>query len=196
MMYHVISDRKPNGLYFLLYKDKMNTDSLLLKLAGDTALETSEDTLIPTDELLNRFTAAGKSPYDFYESLAILGGRHYVKLEPTMAGLPSEPELRELIGGGLSDFSLTTFGFEQYAQAHIPNYLSIVRDVQTHIVNDDQCDSASIAAAVHQKQAVVDHIYKNLEQQGLIRTMQSIGSTTITITRISPELRRLVRLGM
>src|SRR5258708_5759102 len=118
----------------------MNTDNLLLKHAGDKAIENGDCSGINTEEVLNRVAAQGVSRHDFYESLAVLGERRYLKLEPTLAGDPSEPELRLLIGGGVSDFSITEYGFEHYAKAYIHDYTSIVKDVRTHIVNDDQQD--------------------------------------------------------
>ena len=135
-----------------------NTDNMLLKLAGDKAIEKGDCTAINTEEILNSIAAKGVSRSDFYESLAILDRRNYLKLDPTMGGEPSEPELRELIGGGVSDFSITVRGFEHYAQEYIRNYKSIVGDVQRQIVNDDQRDSASIAETLQQQQVVVDHV--------------------------------------
>lgn len=59
-------------------------DSLLLKLAGDKAIENGHRHVIPTEEMLEKAESQGISRYNFYESLAVLGDKRYFELTTVM----------------------------------------------------------------------------------------------------------------
>ncbi len=167
-------------------------DCLLLKLAGDKAIENGHRFEIRTEEMLNKAMSQDVSRYNFYESLAVLGDKRYFKLNRVFGGEPHEPELKSLTRGGVPDFSITIHGFEQYAKAYIPNYTSVVRDVRLQIVNYKKSDSASIASALDVPLRLVDHVLDRLDQRGLIKIIREFGPETTSFMNVSPELRRLL----
>src|SRR5205814_1012360 len=67
-------------------------DSLLLKMAGGKAIENGHRFRIETQEMLSQVASQGISPYQFYESLAVLGDSHYLDLHVTLGGEPSDPK--------------------------------------------------------------------------------------------------------
>jgi hypothetical protein len=171
--------------------DLSRVDSLLLKMAGDKAIENGHRFSINTQEMLSQAALQDISPYQFYESLTILGDSYDLDLHRTMGGEPSDPELRELVRGTVRDFSITIDGFEKYAKASIPEYKAIVRDVLLQIVNEGKSDSVSIASAIKQPLRVVDHVFELLDRSGDIRILQEeMGLTTTRFINPSPRLRR------
>src|SRR5258708_1977693 len=149
-------------------------DGLLLKLAGEKAIEDDQRMML-TAEILSQATALGVSRYDFYESLAVLGDKGYFELQRNSSQEPSEPELRSLTRGGVAKFSITIHGFEEYAKAYIPEYSSITRGVLLQIANYNKSDDVSIAEALHQPLMVVNHIFDLLDSRGLIQLTRVFG---------------------
>ncbi len=167
-------------------------DGMLLKLAGDKAVENGHRFGIETEEMLDKATSQGISRYNFYEALAVLGDKHYFELNTVMGGEPHELELKRLTRGGVPDFSITISGFEQYTKAYITDYVSIVRSVLLQIVNYDKSDSVSIASALNQPLRIIDHVLDLLDQRNLIRVIQEMGPETTHFINPLPELRRLL----
>jgi TIR domain len=166
-------------------------DSLVLKMAGDKAIENGYRVCIETQEMLSQATLQEISPYQFYESLAMLRDGYYLELHTTMGGEPSDLKLRELVRGGLPDFSLTIDGFEKYAKAYISEYKAIVRDVHLQIVNEGKSDSASIAESIKQPLMVVEHVLERLDRSGDIKMLREFnGGITTHFMNPSPRLRR------
>ena len=166
-------------------------DSVLLKMAGDKEIENDGRGFISAEEMLDEATSQGISRYSFFESLGVLERKHYFKLITFLGGEPSEPELRSLVGGGVSSLSMTFHGFEQYAKVYIPHYKAIERDIRLQIVNHGQDNSVSIAEALQQPVRVIDHVLQRLAQRKYIEIIRESGPTT-SFFNVSPELRRLV----
>ncbi len=166
-------------------------DSLLLKMAGDKAIENGQRFNINTQEMLSQAAQQDISPYQFYESLTVLDDSHHLELERSSYTEPSDPKLREMVRGGVPFFSITLDGFEKYAKAYIPEYKAIVRDVHLQIVNEGKSDSASIASAIKQPLMVVEHVLELLDRRGEIRMLQEFnGGITTRFMNPSPRLRR------
>jgi uncharacterized Zn-finger protein len=166
-------------------------DSLLLKMAGDKAIENGHRFTINTQEMLNKAMQQDITPYQFYESLTILGDNHYLELTRSSYSEPSDPKLREMVRGGVPFFSITIDGFEKYAKTYIPEYQPIVRDVHLQIVNEGRSDSASIAEAIKQPLMIVEHILELLDRRGDIRILREFnGGVTTRFTNPSPQLKR------
>ena len=166
-------------------------DSLILKMAGDKAIENGHRFTINTSEMLNQAIQQDISPYQFYESLAMLRDGYYLELHNTFGGEPSDPKLQELVRGGLSAFSITIDGFEKYAKAYIPEYKALVRNVHLQIVNEGKSDSASIAAAIKQPLRVVEHVLELMDRSRDIKILREFnGGITTHFINPSPRLRR------
>ena len=167
------------------------TDSLLLKMAGDKAMENGDGFGIQTSEMLSQAAQQGISPYQFYESLTLLGDSHYLELTRSSYTEPSDLKLREMVRGGVPFFSVTIDGFEKYAKAYIPEYMAIVRDVHLQIVNEGKSDSASMAEAIEQPLLVVEHVLERLDRSGDISLLREFnGGITMRFINPSPRLRR------
>jgi TIR domain len=166
-------------------------DSLVLKMVGDKAMANGSGFGIQTSEMLSQAVQQDLSPYQFYESLTLLGDSHYLELTRSSYPEPSDPLLREMARGGVPFFSITIDGFEKYAKAYIPEYKAIVRDVHLQIVNEGKSDSASIASAIGQPLLVVEHILELLDRSKDIRLLQEFnGGITTRFMNPSPRLRR------
>jgi TIR domain len=170
--------------------DLTKIDSILLKLAGEKAIEIG-DRLIQTTAILSEASSLGISRHDFFESLTILGDRYYFELNRRAGGEPTEPELKMLTRGGIPHFSITLYGFDEYAKAFIANYDSIMRDVLLQIANYNKSDDASIALALNQPLFVIDHILELLDSKQLIRVSKVLGPV-IHFMNPSPEIRRIL----
>ena len=166
-------------------------DSLVLKMAGDKAIENGHRFNINTEEILSQTAQQDISPYQFYESLTVLGDSHHLELTRSSYTEPSDPKLREMVRGGVPFFSITIDGFEKYAKAYIHEYEAIVRDVHFQIVNEGKSDSASIAEAIEQPLMVIEHVLELLDRRGEIRILQEFnGGITTRFMNPSPRLRR------
>ncbi|HVB25015.1 MAG TPA: toll/interleukin-1 receptor domain-containing protein [Ktedonobacteraceae bacterium] len=166
-------------------------DNLVLKMAGDKAIEDGDPIRIKIEEMLNQASSHGISLYQLYESLAILGESHDLDLHVYLGGETTDPNLRNLVGGGIQDFSINIDGFEKYAKAHIPEYRTIIRDILLQIVNEDKSDSASIAFAINQPPMVVNHVLQLLSRAGEItNSSKHRGSMAVYFIKPSPRLRR------
>jgi|GEM_PF-372060 len=166
-------------------------DSLVLKMAGDKAIENGHRFCIETQEMLSQSALHDISPSQFYESLAMLRDGYDLELHTTMGGEPSDPKVREIVRGGVPDFSITIDGFEKYAKTYIPEYKAIVRNIHVQIVNEGKSDSASIASAIKQPLRVVEHVLELLDRSREIRILQEFnGGIATRFMNPSPRLRR------
>ncbi len=72
-------------------------DSLLLKMAGEKAIENGQRFNINTQEMLSQAAQQDISPYQFYESLTVLDDSHHLELKRSSYTEPSDPKLREMV---------------------------------------------------------------------------------------------------
>lgn len=93
------------------------------------------------------------------------------------------------IGPGLPHFRITTYGFQQYAQAYIDGYERKVNEVALAIVNHKLLDNDSIATHLKLELFFVDHALDILEAQHYIRVSKSMGGQC-HIYEVSATLRR------
>lgn len=154
------------------------TDTIIFKLACEKAIE-NEHSLIMTKELATKVENLGISHQDFFDSLQILAGKHYFDLD-------------EALGGDIFGFSITHYGFEQYALKFISAYNSIIKEVISRIVNNQERDTGIIATSLKQPIMLINHICDTFTMKGLIKVSKSSGSFGNTIFNISPEMKRLL----
>ncbi|MES1982892.1 MAG: hypothetical protein V4443_10500 [Pseudomonadota bacterium] len=93
------------------------------------------------------------------------------------------------IGGGLPHFQITTYGFQQYAQAYIDGYETTVKGVALAVVNQHCANNESLADHLKLNQFLVDHSLAVLESQSYVRLSRCIGGH-ISIINVSATLRR------
>jgi hypothetical protein len=150
-------------------------DSLILKLACEMALEIDYP-FIETGPLYVRAQPHELHQRDFFESLDILEHKGYIKLVRPMSVDPPA-------------FTITLYGFEQYAKVYVPDYSSIVHMIATQIVNNEGENEDSISEQLDQPLMLIRHILKALANRRLIKIFEGNGGF-IMITNVSPELKR------
>jgi hypothetical protein len=94
-----------------------------------------------------------------------------------------------VVAGQLLTFWIETRGFEEYAQACIPNYEGFVLDVCAALVNRRKESDESIAADLQKPLPLVLHVLKVLEGRGHLKLTKSIPGPR-HVYEISPSLKR------
>jgi hypothetical protein len=151
-------------------------DSLVLKMAGDKAVEQGHPHI---QEPAAEHDLAADS---LRESLDILDHRGYIKGNRYIGGE----------GVVMPHFTMTPLGFEAYAQAFVEEYAHLMDKVGYHLTNHDRADSMTIATALDVPLRLVDHILEWFQAQGLLKGFQPDGGPIIVLS-VLPELRRRLR---
>jgi hypothetical protein len=156
-------------------------DTRILQVAGEMALH-KDEVLLASRDLLDALETDQVSEDAFLESLEILEGRGYVHVVRTFGrGLD-----------GMSAFSLSTWGLDQFAQAFLPDYAETISGVAAHLVNSGGGEDGEIARELHQPRALVENVLDLFVAQGLIRATKTTGPSTY-VHWVSPELWRLLQ---
>ena len=133
----------------------------------------------------------GFSPQALSDSLDMLDSLHYIAAIRTVSGM-------------VSAFSITVWGFEQYARASVPEYDRTVERVAFYAANQEGAESHGMAAALRVPHTVACHALLALEQKGLV-TLGLSSSTALRaegkhgqalgrrVIRISPQLKRTLQ---
>lgn len=160
------------------------TDTRVLQIAGDLALESDQE-LVSTADVLGKAEPDGITEHGLLESLQILEAHGYVKVHQTAAkGI-----------AGRSAFTVTPLGLEEYAQAFIRGYDKIVEQVVSQLVNaPERGTDGRIAKEIDSRRLLVEHVLDTLEAQGLVRLTKMSGPTTWA-HYVSPQLGRLLQEG-
>jgi len=156
------------------------TDSLILKLACERAIET-DNTWIEYEYLMKKAEAIGISQQDYAETIDVLGRKQYIKRR-------SQAVIKVLF-----------HGFEEYARVYVDGYASTVKAVATLFVkkqaaHDSSPISASLSSSLQQPPMLIDHILEYLESKGLIKPSNFLSGRFDT-SSVSPELKRLLNDG-
>lgn len=151
-------------------------DNLVLKAASELAMKYGHDMVNGPD--LQTFDFLAKLPeQELNDSLEIL----------EQAGIVS---VKQLIGMSLPPFRITTYGFQQYANAYIDGYEQLVGQVAFAIVNQKLHDNGAIRKYLNApNQFLIDHALEVLESQQYLRLSHFIGGG-IHIIDVSATLRR------
>lgn len=181
------NDKPPIGLqpeyvksFFQSIGGLNNIDSLVLRLSCEEVLKTGDTFLNPGHVFLK-----GKKPSvpeeELKEALEILDSKGYIKLTRTY-------------GGGFFSYQITTYGFDAYANAAIPNYQDKIAAVVSAIVNEKLMSNAEIQDRLKESKVIVDHVLSVLERNGHIKQAKMIGGLS-QILNVSPSLKRALSGG-
>ena len=154
-----------------------NIDSLVLRLSCEEVMKTGDDFVNPERVFLKDGLPLFPEE-ELGDSLEILDNDGYIKL------------IREF--GGNSQYKITTYGFDVYANAIIPDYQDKVEKVVSAIVNEKIVGNIEIQKRVEENKVVVDHILEVLETNGHIKQAKMIGGFS-HIYNVSPSLKRALR---
>jgi hypothetical protein len=152
-------------------------DSVIFEHACKTAIEQGHSSLIHGERVVSDLASQGISETQIMETQEILEGRLYIELHRVM-GPPHA-----------FDFKITSYGFDQFVQAAIPDYGRLCAEVARLLVRDQHETNASIVREVQRPVMLIDHILESLQHNGLIKSSQTLDGT-IHVFWVSPELRR------
>lgn len=152
-----------------------NLDSLVLRLSCDEHFKTGDSFINPAKIFLQNDKLIVPEG-ELKDSLEILDDQGYIKLLRTL-------------GGGLFSYRITTYGFEAYAKAVIPNYEQKITAIVSAIVNENLHGNFAIQEKLNESLVLVNHVLNVLENNGHITLSKSLGGP-IHIFKISPLLKR------
>lgn len=158
--------------------DLNNIDSLVLRLSCDGVLKTG-DPFVDPGKVFLKDGAPIVPEEELKDSLEILGREGYIKLMRTS-------------GGGFSPYQITTYGFDAYANATIPDYQAKVAAVVSAIVNEHLRSNMAIQEKLNEPRMIVGHILNVLEGNGHIKLVKMQDGLT-QVLNVSPSLKRALR---
>ena len=120
------------------------------------------------------------SDEDIAESLDVLDKQNYIKASRVIGKLE------------IPFFTITTFGFDEYAKANINDYSSIIDNISLKIINESLTDNISIEKMLSYSRILIDNILCLLSDRGLIKITECIGGE-IFIGHVSVDFKRLYR---
>jgi hypothetical protein len=156
-------------------------DGLILKLACEYAIERGHRYVIDVNQIIERAKRFDVPHSETLESLQVLHEQYFV-----------EPQL--VLGGDLPfpSFTITTYGFEEYANAYVDDYGTLIDSVALQLINFDKKDNSSITSALDKPQMLVDHVLNIFMQRGLIKADELNGGL-IYIFEVSTKLKRMLK---
>ncbi len=158
--------------------DLTRIDSVIFETACRMALD-KDSPLINADPLVAALAPQGISEAQIMETQEILDSRGYIQAHRTI-GPPH-----------VDAFSVRPLGFDQYVRAAIPNFNRICTDVVRMLVRGESMSHRGIAQELNQPTFLVEHVFRLLESNGLIKYAESIGGGLhMDVLWVSPELKR------
>jgi hypothetical protein len=152
-------------------------DSVIFEHACKIAIEQGHSTLISGERLVTELGPQGISEAQIIETEEILEGRIYIKV------------LRVFGPPHAYDFSITSYGFDQFVQVAIPHYGKLCADVARLLVRSGGNSNFDSSRELNQPIRIIDHIFETLKHNGLIKSSETLDGT-IDVYWVSPELRR------
>jgi hypothetical protein len=152
-------------------------DTVIFEHACKIAIEQGHSIVVNAQQLVSDLARQGISEEQIIESEEVLERRLYI--EPFRVMGPPQAY----------SFKITSYGFDQFVQAAIPDYSRIFASVARLLVQEIHDRNVSIAKTLEQPIRIVDHILESLKHNGLIKFSQTMDGT-IHVYSVSPELRR------
>ncbi len=153
-------------------------DTLIFTQACQSVLLKGERS-VNLSEIYNDLKAQEISDEDILESLEVLDSKGYIKAT-------------KVLGGSIPFFTISTFGFDQFARANIDNYEEKTNDICIKLINHSLKNNVDVVDMTKYPLALVNHVFDLLENKGLINMVKALGGLYI-VTNISPEFKRIFR---
>ena len=158
-----------------------STDTCILHLAGQLAVETDQH-LVDSADLLTRASSDGISEEAFLESLLVLEEHLFIEIVKTFgSGI-----------AGMSAFTLTRLGLEEYCGTFVPNYSGLQKRIVGELVNTGSGSDGELAEELGTTRLIAEHVLDELAARNLIRVTKMTGPAT-SVDYISPQLGRLLQ---
>jgi hypothetical protein len=160
--------------------DLKEVDSLIFKVCCEAQTETVDlRALIMTTEVFERTRVKDLPEEEVLETLEVLENRGYLELTTSAEG-------------NVLALTVTDYGFDQYVRTYLPEYESLFRAVALEIVNHNRQTGDDIADALGRPPIIVEHIVRELDRMGYIKSQQFPGGL-VYIHGPTAELKRWLR---
>lgn len=153
-------------------------DTIIFAQACQSVLLKGEKT-VNFSEIYNDLKVQEISDEDILESLEVLNSKGYIKAT-------------KVLDGSIPFFTISTFGFEQFARANIDNYEEKINDICVKLINHSLQNNSDVANMTKYPLALVNHVFDILESKGFIKMAKVMGGLYL-ITNVSPEFKRMFR---
>ena len=156
-------------------------DNLILKEVCDVIFaKDTGDFYINPDEVFGKESKLGISKSEIEESFEMLESIGYFEISHFMGGI-------DPIFG--CHVSVTTAGFNAYAETYVKDYENLLEKVVSALVNEKIESNSVIAEKLGASKVMIDHIFLTLESSSLIKLSKFYGSEMIVDT-VSISLKR------
>ena len=155
-----------------------HVDNLALKIVCEHALRNGAS--IDSDELHQSEALSSLPQQELADSLELLESEGLVH--------------REFPGGPVFFIQVSTDGFQQFAQAYLPDYESTVQAVASAILNENVESNLDLQAKIGKGQFLINHILDVFESQGCVQ-LEKFGDGRISIYSVSVKMRRAFGAG-
>ncbi|MFB3896059.1 MAG: toll/interleukin-1 receptor domain-containing protein [bacterium] len=153
------------------------TDSLILKLFYDKAIETDEIGIIAND-FFKCISIYNIPEMVFYDSLDVLSNAQYIEARQTQEN------------GRITAFRITYFGFEKYAHIYVSQYNLIIKTIIDQIINYNKKYSIDISNELKLPLLLVNHVFERLASDNYINITDA--GTYRCIIKVSPIIKRQI----
>jgi len=157
-------------------------DSLLFEKACQIAIKQGH-TLINLEPWLEALNGLGLTEEQISDSQKILQEYGFIEILRTL-GLVE-----------IYSFSITLFGFHEFAKAAIPNFGDLCSQVSAELVREEYPSGDSVAKTLGKPLRIVEHIFEMFEKNGLIKIARQHGGSYMNVYDVSAKLRRAVSDG-
>jgi hypothetical protein len=157
-----------------------STDTLVLRIAGDLALE-FDGSLVRSLDILPRLVEEGMTAEAYLDSLGVLEEHGYLDVHRTL-------------GSGIeaaSSFNITIGGLDLYAQTFIDEYDAMLTKVVVELVNGELRTDRQIATQTGVQRVLVEHVFDVLASRGLLKVSKTTGPNSHVFS-VSPQLGRML----
>lgn len=150
-------------------------DNMVLKCVCECALKNGHN-IVDGQELQDIVDLSSVPKQELEDSLEMLESHDIFKLT-------------RFIGPMLPSIQISTYGFQQYAKAYIPDYSQTINDVASKIINEGILNNKVIQQQLSKPYLLIDHIFEVLENQGYIEVTKFTGGH-IHIYNVTAKFRR------
>lgn len=153
-------------------------DDLVLREIARLQIEQNNG-LVTFDQICAEPALAEVPQQELLDSLEILGQKYLVKIS-------------YVLGAPLSHVVLTDFGFQQFAEAYVPDYNEVVARIAALLVNENVCQNEELASRIQRPVGFVDFVLSLMESSNHIKVSKYIGGLS-QVWQISPSLKRALQ---
>jgi hypothetical protein len=157
-------------------------DNLVLKEACDFIVQEDNDLLVNPEVVFGDGSKLGFSKVEIEDCIEMLENHGYFKVT-------------RFFGGGKANYGchiqLTEYGFDNYLQAYIDDYNSIVEEVISAVANENIKSNIEIFSKLNKPKVIINNILYVLESHGHIKMSKFLGGN-INIYHVAASLRRVL----